>query len=150
MYDSRLDLASKLGATHIINSRELDPFPFIKDLLGGNNLDVFIDNTGLPAIIESGYLLTNTNGRTVLVGVPRKGNNINIFSLPLHFGKVIVGSHGGECKPEKDIPRYMELLQQGKWSLEGFVTSRYKLDQINEAIASMRDGRTAGRVLIDM
>ena len=29
------------------------------------------------------------------------GENINIFSLPLHFGKTITGSFGGECNPAR-------------------------------------------------
>ena len=50
----------------------------------------------------------------VLVGVPRLGNNINIYSLPLHFGKSLIGSHGGDVKPELDIPRYLNLIQKKK------------------------------------
>ena len=38
--------------------------------------------------------------------------NINIFSLPLHFGKTIFGSHGGESNPNVDIPRYLNLIQE--------------------------------------
>ncbi len=150
LFDSRLELAKKLGATHIINSSCQNTRLMIKEILGEKNLDVFIDNTGLPPIIEMGYELVSTQGRVVLVGVPSKGSNINIYSLPLHFGKTISGSFGGECKPEIDIPRYMQLLKQGKWSLKNIVSTRYNLDQINDAILSMREGRTAGRVMIDM
>ena len=32
-----------------------------------------------------------------------------INTLPLHFGKSITGSHGGDCSPENDIPRYLNL-----------------------------------------
>ena len=59
-----------------------------------------------------GYELTDYKGRIILVGVPKSGNNINIFSLPLHFGKTISGSHGGETNPASDIPRYMKLLSK--------------------------------------
>ena len=45
-----------------------------------------------PRIIEQAYELTHPNGTTVCVGVPRKGNNISIYSLPLHFDKRITGS----------------------------------------------------------
>ena len=58
---------------------------------------------------------------------PKVGSNINIFSLPLHFGKTITGSFGGETHPERDIPRYMNLMLEGKWSLEGIITERFKL-----------------------
>ena len=82
--------------------------------------------------------------------MPKHGNNINIFSLPLHFGKSISGSFGGECKPDKDIPRYMELCKQGVWNMKGLISQRFKLDEINVAIDSMRKGKTAGRVIIEL
>ena len=148
LYDERLKLAKKFGATHIINSSKTDFVKGIRSIVN-DSLDVFIDNTGLPEIIEKGYELINKDGRLILVGVPQKDNNINIFSLPLHFGKTITGSFGGECNPEKDIPRYLNLMSKGKWSIEGLVTERYSLKDINLAISRIRDGSAVGRVLID-
>ena len=148
LYDERLKLAKKFGATHIINSSKSN---FVKEIrsIVNDNLDVFVDNTGLPEIIEKGYELINKKGRLILVGVPQKGKNINIFSLPLHFGKTITGSFGGECNPQKDIPRYLNLMLKGKWSIEGIVTERYELKDINLAISRIRNGSAVGRVLID-
>tara|TARA_A100001388_G_scaffold274576_1_gene258430 strand:+ start:769 stop:1809 length:1041 start_codon:yes stop_codon:yes gene_type:complete len=148
IFDERLELAKKLGATHLINSRNCDFCDVVKSLVGPN-LDVFIDNTGKPEIIEKGYELINSKGRLVLVGVPKLGSNINIFSLPLHFGKTITGSFGGETHPERDIPRYMNLLLEGKLSLDGIITERFSLNEINTAISRMRSGKTIGRVMID-
>lgn len=149
LYDSRLSLAKKFGATHIINSKKSDFCREIRKIIG-DDLDVFIDNTGSTEIIEKGYQLIHKEGRLILVGVPKIGQNINIFSLPLHFGKQITGSFGGECNPQKDIPRYINLLLSGKINFEGLVTERYKLDEINFAISRIKNGQSIGRVLIDM
>jgi S-(hydroxymethyl)glutathione dehydrogenase/alcohol dehydrogenase len=70
--------------------------------------------------------------------------------LPLHFGKVLTGSQGGESQPQHDIPRYLRLLEQGRLQLDCFVSARYPLEQINTAIAAMRDGATAGRVMLQL
>jgi len=148
LYDGRLKLAKKFGATHLINSAKTDFVKEIKSIIG-DRLNVFVDNTGSPEIIEIGYQLINNEGRLVLVGVPQKGKNINIFSLPLHFGKKISGSFGGECNPQKDIPRYLNLMSKGKFSLEGIITERYPLEDINIAISRIRDGSAVGRILID-
>ena len=150
LFDSRLELARQLGATHTINSSREDGEARIRELLEGQTLDVFIDNTGVPAVIEQGYQLTHGQGRVILVGVPRQGSNVSLHTLPLHFGKVLTGSHGGESQPARDIPRYLRLLQQGRLQLDRFVSSRYPLEEINTAIAAMRDGATAGRVMIDL
>ncbi len=147
-FDSRLNLAQQMGATHCINSTTSDPGQAIREVLGDQFLDVFIDNTGVPAIIELGYELSHHQGRIVLVGVPRHGNTVNLYSLPLHFGKQLIGSHGGEIMPQYDIPRYLRLQEKGKLHLEQLVSNHYSLEQINSAITAMRDGATAGRVMI--
>jgi len=148
MFDNKLQLATQMGATHIINSRNGDARQMILDITGNAGVDVFIDNTGQPAIIEMGYQITKPQGRVTLVGVPRKGSNINIYSLPLHFGKGLSGSHGGEANPQTDIPRYLGLFRNGKLPLTPLITDTYSLDEINTAVSDMRSGKIAGRCMI--
>lgn len=150
LYDNRLALAKEMGATHLINSKEQDAKAMIAEIVGAQGVDAFIDNTGQPAIIEMGYQMTKPQGRVTLVGVPRKGNDINIYSLPLHFGKVISGSHGGEAIPNVDIPRYQRLLDAGRIQLKSLITEYFELEDINTAIQRMRSGELAGRCLVKM
>ena len=150
LYDGRLALAKEMGATHLINASKVDAEKAIQDIIKKQGLDCFIDNTGNPKIIELGYLITKPQGRVTLVGVPRKGNDTTIYSLPLHFGKRISGSHGGEAIPQNDIPRYHQLFSNGRIKLRELITERYKLDEVNTAIARMRTGETNGRCLIRM
>ena len=86
----------------------------------------------------------------ILVGVPPKDSHIKIYSLPLHFGKIILGSHGGDCIPGVDIPRYLKLVNCGFLNLEPIISQRFSLDKINHAISLVRDGSVSGRVMIDM
>lgn len=150
LYDNKLELAKSLGATHLINASTQDARAAIEAIVGKAGADVFIDNTGNPSIIEMGYELVKPQGRVVLVGVPKKGNNISLYSLPLHFGKTLSGSQGGEAVPERDIPRYLKLFQQGRLHLEELITQRFTLDQINEALSGMRSGEISGRCVIRM
>lgn len=150
IHDNKLALAREMGATHLINSSKVDARQAILAIIGGAGLDSFIDNTGQPAIIEMGYAITKAQGRVTLVGVPRKGNNINIYSLPLHFAKGLSGSHGGEAIPQTDIPRYHDLFRAGRIQLKNLITNFYTLDRINEAIAGVRSGEIAGRCMIAM
>jgi S-(hydroxymethyl)glutathione dehydrogenase/alcohol dehydrogenase len=150
LHNGRLDLAKKLGATHAINARNQDTRAEILNVLGEDPLDVFIDNTGSPAVIQMGYELTHAEGRIVLVGVPAKGHNISLYSLPLHFGKQITGSHGGEAVPHIDIPRYYRLYRHGRLNLKALVSQTFSLGEINEAIAGIRDGSISGRCIITM
>ena len=150
IYDNRLEIAGKIGATHLINSKKEAVKEAVLKIAGKAGADVVVDNTGNTDVINLGYELTAANGRTVLVGVPSKGNNISIYSLPLHFEKRITGSHGGETNPSIDIPKYIRLYQSGQLNLDDLVTDRFGLDDINTAIGGMRNGKIAGRCLIEM
>jgi S-(hydroxymethyl)glutathione dehydrogenase/alcohol dehydrogenase len=148
-FANRLELAASMGATHVINGAHEDAAARIEALVSGG-VDVFIDNTGLPDIIELGYRLTGPQGRVVLVGVPRAGADISIHSLPLHFGKQVTGSYGGEAHPAEDIPRFLALHRAGRLRLPHLITHRVRLDEINQAIACMRDGSIAGRCIVTL
>ena len=150
IFEDRLELSKSLGATHVINSKTNDPESEIMKILGNQKLNVFIDNTGNTGIIELGYKLVHSDGRVILVGVPRIGSDVRLYTLPLHFGKTLIGSHGGESDPSNDIPRYLNLVSKGRLEFKNIISSRYKLKDINDAILAMKSGKTAGRVLIKL
>lgn len=150
LHDNRLELARELGATHIINSGRQDPEAEIRRIVGEEGVDVAVDNTGLPEVIELAYQVTGPHGRTLLVGVMTKGQSARIYTYPLHFDKKIIGSSGGHTRPELDIPRYVRLCQTGRLSLKPLIGKKYKLNEINEAISDMKKGIIAGRCMIHM
>ena len=98
-------------------------------------------------MIEFGYNLTSASGKTILVGVPNK--NINIYSLPLHFEKILKGSHGGNAIPDIDIPRYINLIDNNLMSLNKIISHEFKLSDINLALKLFRKGE-AKRIVINM
>jgi S-(hydroxymethyl)glutathione dehydrogenase/alcohol dehydrogenase len=147
--DSKLEWARRFGATHVFNSNTDDVAARVREVVGASGADVVVDTTGRARVIELAYDLTHADGKTILVGVPRKGDNISIYSLPLHFKKVLTGSHGGSAEPHVDIPRYIRLMRAGKMTLDGLVTDEFPLDCVNDAIALVRRGE-AGRVLLKM
>jgi len=73
----------------------------------------------------------------------------SLYTLPIHFNKILKGSYGGSCVPHIDIPRYIRLIQAGKMTLNGLITHEFSLEKINEAISLVRSGE-AGRILIAM
>jgi S-(hydroxymethyl)glutathione dehydrogenase/alcohol dehydrogenase len=150
LFDSKLVMARQFGATYCFNSRNTPDFiAEIRKIVGQDGADVVIDTTGNARVIELAYELTYPSGKTVLVGVPRKGDLVSIYTLPLHFEKVLTGSHGGSAKPHIEIPRYIRLCQAGKMKLEGLITHEFSLDEINDAIEMVRKGET-GRCIISL
>jgi len=148
LFDNRLALARNLGATHAINSTQADAEAEIPKIVGNGGVDVAVDNTGDVSVIEMAYRLTSARGRTILVGVPPKASTASIYTLPLHFEKVLTGSHGGESQPHLEIPNYVCLCNAGKLNLSACIGKRYNLTEINQAIEEMRSGAIAGRAII--
>ena len=142
-------MGKSFGLTHALsaNSRDLDGQ--IREIVGSAGADVVIETTGNSRVIEKAYNLTHPDGKTILVGVPKKGDNISIPSLPLHFDKVLTGSHGGNAVPDKDIPRIIRLMEAGKLDFDGLITHEFSLNQINDALDVFRSGE-AGRVVLRM
>jgi len=151
LFDSKLSFSREWGVTHTINSKTTgDQLPsLVREIVGSAGADVVVDTTGNARVIETAYELTHADGRTILVGVPRKDDKACIYTLPLHFKKILKGSHGGSAEPHIEIPRLIRLIENGKMRLDGIITHTFPLDRINEAIATMREG-VASRVLIDM
>ena len=137
-----------LGASDWVGSRSGDVSAAIRAVVGPAGADVVVDNTGNRQVIEMAYEITAAQGRTILVGVPRKGDKASFDTLPLHFRKVLTGSEGGGTRPEVDIPRYVRLCRAGKLDLKRLVTNRYRFEQINDAIADLRTGKIAGRCMV--
>ena len=140
LYDNKLKLAREVGATHVINSSKKDASKAIAEIVGAKGVNVAVDNTGNVKVIEKAYEVTSPQGRTILVGVPKKGDKVCIYTLPLHFGKILTGSHGGESDPSTDIPKYIDLYKKHKINLEHMITRTFDLDDINKAIEAIRKG----------
>jgi S-(hydroxymethyl)glutathione dehydrogenase/alcohol dehydrogenase len=149
LLEHKLEMGKKFGLTHTAMSGNENVNKTIRSLVGEEGADVVIETTGNSRVIEKAYELTHPDGKTILVGVPNKGDNISIYSLPLHFNKVLTGSHGGDSVPDLEIPRYINLIGAEKMTLEGLITHEFRLDQINEALDLFRDG-DAGRIVIKM
>jgi len=149
LLEHKLEMGKKFGLTHAVVGGKEPVNDIIRDIVGAQGADVVIDSTGNSRVIEQAYELTHPDGKTILVGVPRKGDNVNIYSLPLHFNKVLTGSHGGDAVPDLEIPRYIRLMESGKMNLNGLITHEFGLNHINEALDLFRSGE-AGRIIINI
>jgi S-(hydroxymethyl)glutathione dehydrogenase/alcohol dehydrogenase len=146
LVEKKLEMARQRGATHCINPTGIpDLDAEIRRIVGADGPDKVIETTGVKSVIEQAYTVTNANGTCVLVGVPSE--KVTIHTLPIHFNKVLTGSHGGDALPHVDIPRILRLNEAGRLSFEGLITHEFSLDQINAALNIVRGG-TAGRVLL--
>ena len=132
------ELALRLGATHAV-----DPV----DEIGP--VDIAFEAAGIAAVAEQAFRATRTGGKTVLIGQPALGVHASfpIYELT-QFEHDVLGTHIGGAVPALDIPTIARLLQAGRLDLGPLVTHRFRLDEIDEAIAVAVSG-LAGRVVLD-
>jgi len=142
LFDHKLDLAKKHGATHCINSKEIKIKDAISEIIGRPEVEVMIEGTGSPDVIEKAYELTSEQGTCVLFGVMRFDQKVSLNTLPLHFGRTLTGSEGGQSQPHLDIPHYLRMMDDGVFDLDEFVSHRCKLEDVNSAISRMRSGES--------
>ncbi len=147
LHDDKLERATLFGATHTLNAARDDVTRRLQELSTGRGMDAAVDTTGMSQVRELAYNATSATGRTIFAGVPLHTERITIDSFPIHFGRRLIGVHGGDSKPEVDIPRYLHLYRLGKLKLEEQITHRFSLDEVNAAVEQTQQGR-AGRCLI--
>ncbi|MEW6303824.1 MAG: zinc-binding dehydrogenase [Verrucomicrobiota bacterium] len=140
LHDHKLAKAAQYGATHCVNAAKDDFAEAVKQILKGKPPEVVIDGTGNPAVLEKAYPLTSPTGRCIIFGVMAHDRKMSLNTLPLHFGKVLKGSHGGDSQPAEDIPRYIRMMQDGVFDARDFVSHRIALAEVNDGIAKMRSG----------
>ena len=103
--DRKLEWAKDFGATHTVNSTQTDAVEAIRDLTGGNGVDVAIEAVGNPATYEQAFFARDLAGTVVLVGVPSPDMKIELPMLEV-FGRggSLKSSWYGDCLPTRDFP----------------------------------------------
>jgi len=147
LHEHKLKKAMEFGATHTLLADGDAVNAQLKELTKGAGFDATVDTTGIASVRVQAYDNTSNSGKTILAGVPFHNQKMSIDSFPLHFGRQMFGSHGGETRPDIDIPRYIELFKRGKLKLHELITHRCNLDEINNAVELVKHG-DAGRCVI--
>ncbi|RME59768.1 MAG: dehydrogenase, partial [Candidatus Dadabacteria bacterium] len=148
LYDKKLALAKKVGADFVLNGKHNDLYSTLMGFTKGAGFDVVIETTGNVKVIELAYEIASPKGRVILAGVPHFKEKASFYTLPLHFGKVLIGSKGGDTNPDYDIPRYLKAIEKFNLPLSSIITHRGKLDEINSLISLMREGE-CGRCVVE-
>ena len=147
--DRKLEWAKDFGATHTINSTQTDPVEAIRELTGGNGVNVAIEAVGNPVTYEQAFFARDLAGTVVLVGVPSPEMKIELPMLEV-FGRggSLKSSWYGDCLPSRDFPMYTDLHLQGRLDLDKFVSETIALDDVEEAFHKMERGEVLRSVVM--
>ena len=147
--DNKLAAAKAFGATHTLNARNGDVVNAVIELTEGRGVDYAFATVGSPRAIEQIIAMIHQCGTAVIVGMP--ANNEVMFAVNAHHitnGRTITGSPMGSTRLFVDVPRLVQLYQEGRLKLDELITKRYPLTEINEAITSMERGEALRNVIL--
>jgi S-(hydroxymethyl)mycothiol dehydrogenase len=147
--DKKLAAATKLGATHTVNSKDNDAVAAIQALTDGNGADVVIDAVGRPETWKQAFYARDLAGTVVLVGVPTPDMTLEMPLLDF-FGRggSLKSSWYGDCLPSRDFPMLVDLYQQGRLDLDAFVSEEIGLGDVEAAFDKMHGGEVLRSVVI--
>jgi Zn-dependent alcohol dehydrogenase len=153
--DEKLEFSKKFGATHTVNSKKNDPIVTIKEISKAG-VDYVFDMVGSAAIREQtimaskeGIVGYNEGGTTVMVGFPHGASEFNPRSI-LMGQRTYKGSRGGACIPQRDFPDFYSDYKKGDLLLDEIVTRRIKMEEINDALQDLENGKVLGRMIIEI
>lgn len=147
--DNKLAAARDFGATHTVNAERDDARSLVRELTQGRGADAVFVTVGSTAAMDLGLKLVRKAGTVGLVGIPESSARLplNVESLVLG-GRGVVGCFMGATRPAVDIPRLVDLYQNGRLKLDELITARYPLERINEAIEAMERGEALRNVIM--
>ena len=147
--DRKLEWAKGFGATNTINSTNTDPVEAIRELTGGNGVDVAIEAVGNPVTYEQAFFARDLAGTVVLVGVPNPEMKIELPLIEV-FGRggALKSSWYGDCLPTRDFPMFIDLYLQGRLDLDGFVSETIGIGDVEEAFHKMERGEVLRSVVV--
>jgi S-(hydroxymethyl)glutathione dehydrogenase/alcohol dehydrogenase len=137
--DDKLEKARSFGATHTINSTQVDSVATVRELTG-IGADAVFDFVGLPIVAKQGFEMLAVGGGLYLVGIIDPEAILELKNLDvIGSQKRIQGVVMGSTTPKRDIPLYADLYLQGKFNLDDLVSKEISLDEVNEGYAALKD-----------
>ena len=148
LLEDKLTLARELGATQALNAADPDLIAKVKELTGGG-VDYAFEMAGSVKALELAYRLARRGGTVVTAGLPHPDARWPLQAVNLVAEeKTIKGSYMGSCLPQRDIPRFLGLYQQGRLPIERLMSDRLGLDQINEGFERLAAGEAVRQLIV--
>ena len=149
LLDSKLEKAKEFGATHCLNAADGNVVEDVRKITSGRGADYAFVTVGTVKAIEQAIELVGKRGTVVIVGLPPVDTLVSFSAMTLvRAEKRIIGSRMGSTRLAVDVPRLIDLHQGGRLKLEELISGRYRLEEINEAIESMEQGKALRNLIV--
>jgi S-(hydroxymethyl)glutathione dehydrogenase/alcohol dehydrogenase len=144
--DQKLEWARKFGASHACKPDQLEELK--GRLTEGRGFDYAFEVVGNGATMRSAWDSTRRGGSTVIVGVGRPEEMLQLSAAEIFFQeKTLVGSFYGSGDVRTDFGRLLRMWQAKELDLEGMITQRIDLADVNKAFQDMLAGKVIRTVI---
>jgi S-(hydroxymethyl)glutathione dehydrogenase/alcohol dehydrogenase len=147
-FESKREMATRVGATHFVNSAQDDPVKAVRALTGGAGVDHAFEAVGNAKLVRQAIESLAIRGTATIVGVLPPDATIEFPWMAIRPECKVQTSRMGSNQFRTDIPRYLDFYRQGRLLLDEMVTRRGRLEDINEAFRAMKAGEIARMVLL--
>ena len=145
--DDKLDAAKRLGATDVVNAREVDAVARVRELTDGRGVDAAFEVLGLPQTFTQAFEMIRDGGRMIGVGIaPVKATAAIEITRLVRRELRIIGSYGARTRT--DMPEIIRLAAQGIFRPETMVTARFPLAEADAAYQALARGEIVGRAIV--
>ena len=144
---AKLQLATKLGATDLVNPSDGDPVEQVMQMTGGAGVHHAIECLGMKLTAEQSFRMLAIGGTATIVGMVPFGEKLELHGADFLRERKIQGSSMGSNRFRVDMPRLIELYMQGRLHLDDWISDRIKLEEINEGFKAMKEGKVVRSVI---
>lgn len=143
--DKRLEKATEVGATHVINGKSEDIPAQVKKLTNGG-ADVFLDAAGVQATYDNGLKSLRNGGTAVLVALFGKPVTHDAFDQVVREITI-----KGIIAYRNIFPQVINLIDSGRMPVEKLVTQKIKLDNIvADGFEALVSNPSQVKILVDI
>lgn len=125
---NRLEVATRFGATHVIDIKTENAVERIFELTGGVGVDVAIEAVGIPASFDTCQSVIAPGGNIANVGVHGKSVELHLEKLWIQNINISTG-----LVNTNTTPMLMKTVQCGKVDAGKLITHRFALGDILQA-----------------
>ena len=144
---AKLQTATRLGATDLVNPADGDPVERIIEMTSGG-VHHALECIGLKSAAEQAFQMLAVGGTATIVGLIPVGEKVELLGYALLGERKLQGCSMGSNRFRVDMPRLIELYLQGRLHLDDWISQRIRLEQINEGFEAMKAGEVI-RAIID-
>ena len=139
--ENKLENARQCGVSQVYTPEQL--------VQSGVKAPIVIEAAGNARAFETALGATAAGGRTITVGLPSPDARASISPLLLTAeARTVIGSYLGSAVPSRDIPLFADLWRQGLLPVEKLISNRIALEDLNEALDALADGRALRQLVV--